>query len=93
MTCINHIVTACPFAFTELSERVQNYGCLPSPQDIVNMRVHHGKTWACHDDPKKPCLGAIQHLKKEGLPHTVIDTELLTEQHPWHLYCNAKGQQ
>lgn len=90
MSCIDHIVTACPFAFSELSEQVQNHGCLPSPQDIITMRVEHGKTWACHSYPTKPCLGALRLLKERGLPHEVIDPELITESHPWHLYCEAK---
>lgn len=77
---------SCPFAFSEESEIVQNYGCLPSPIQIVNMRVKHGKTWACHTEPTKPCLGALKHLKNEGLPHKVVDLNLITEQSDWHLY-------
>ena len=77
--------TSCPFAFTELSERIQNYGCLPEPYDIVEMR-RQGKTWACHDNPKKPCLGALQFLKKKGLEFKVIDPVLITEQDNWSIY-------
>lgn len=78
----------CPFAWTDASDIVQNYGCLPEPKDIVNMRVNHGKTWACHEEPTKPCVGAIRHLKEHGLPHTVEDPVLLTEESDWHLYCS-----
>ena len=78
--------SACPFACTERSEQAQNYGCLPSPFEIVTMRTKHGKTWACHEEPHKPCVGAINHLKKEGLPYNVIDTALLTEQSDWGKY-------
>lgn len=77
----------CPFAWTEASEQAQNYGCLPSQYDIVQMRVEHGKTWACHDEPTIPCIGAIKYLKEKGLPYTVIDPELLTEQTGWPDYC------
>ncbi len=87
MSC-NHCSAdcTCPFAFTEASERVQNYGCLPTPQEIVRMRVVHGKTWACHSDTSKPCIGAIRHLRDEGLPHKVLDPVLLTEQSDWPKY-------
>jgi hypothetical protein len=76
----------CPFACTGESEKIQNYGCLPTPQDIVYMRVQHGKTWACHSEPTKACAGAIAQLKSKGLPYTVIDKQLLTESSQWHLY-------
>jgi hypothetical protein len=77
----------CPFAFTEVSEQVQSYGCLPSPFEIINMRVKHGKTWACHDEPTTPCMGAINYLKEKGLPYKVIDTKLITESVDWSIYC------
>jgi hypothetical protein len=77
----------CPFAWTLASEEAQNYGCLPSQYDIVQMRVEHGKTWACHDEPTTPCIGAINYLKEKCLPYKVIDTDLLTESSMWNLYC------
>lgn len=76
---------ACPFSFTDESEQVQNYGCLPTPYQIVQMR-ERGKTWACHSDIHKPCLGAINYLKEKGLDFTVIDTELITEKDDWSIY-------
>ena len=81
-----HIHGACPFSFTNESDKVQNYGCLPTPYDIRNMRVNHGKTWACHEKPDTPCKGAINWLKEKELPYKVIDKELLTEQSEWNLY-------
>jgi len=84
--CHHKAGTACPFAFTDHSETVQNYGCLPTLHNIRDMRVVHGRTWACHDDQTVPCAGAIAWLHKEGLPHTVVDPVLLTENDPWHLF-------
>lgn len=69
----------CPFSFTEESEMIQNYGCLPTPQDIVRMRVEFGKTWACHAEPSKPCAGGIDFLRKKGYDYKVIDKVLVTE--------------
>lgn len=86
MSCIDKNDSCCPFAFNDMSESVQNYGCLPTPMEIVTMRIAHGKTWACHEMPDQPCLGAIRHLKRAGQPHKIIDQELLTEQSEWHLY-------
>jgi len=77
----------CPFNFfSEKSEYAQNAGCLPTPMDIVNMRVVHGKTWACHSNPDKPCLGAINYLIDKGLPHRVLDNKLVTENDDWSKY-------
>lgn len=76
----NKECSGCPFAFSEESEKIQDYGCLPTHIEIVRMRVDFGKTWACHADPKKPCAGAIAHLKEKGLPYQMIDKTLATEQ-------------
>ncbi|MFW6855315.1 hypothetical protein ACODYM_28910 [Burkholderia gladioli] len=82
----------CPFAFTGASEEVQNLGCLPTPFEIVTMRVEHGKTWACHDEPTKPCVGAIRHLRDRGLPYKVVDPILLTESSDWGIYADSRNQ-
>ena len=80
-------ITSCPFAFTDESEQIQNYGCLPTPVEILNMKVYHGKTWACHSDTSKPCLGAIRRFEEVGLIAKLrSNKDLLTENDKWHLY-------
>lgn len=83
----------CPFAFTNESEQIQNYGCLPTPYDILVMRLVYGKTWACHSDPRKPCLGALLYLKERELEFKVIDPVLLTEKSDWHLFIEPNDKQ
>lgn len=82
-----HTEGGCPFAYTDESEMIQNYGCLPGPYEIVTMRQKHGKTWACHSDNKKPCLGALLYQKEKGLEFKVLAPNLITEQSSWGEYC------
>jgi hypothetical protein len=78
----------CPFDFcSEETEIIQNWGCLPTAHEIIQMRQNHQKTWACHSDITKPCVGAIAHMKQEGLQHRIVDKQLVDERHDWSLYC------
>ncbi|GAA4878959.1 hypothetical protein GCM10023310_68820 [Paenibacillus vulneris] len=53
----------CPFAFTDASEEFQNYGCLPSPWDIIQMKRKSGHNWACHENENKLCQGLKDHVQ------------------------------
>lgn len=72
--------TTCPFAFTDESENIQNYGCLPTPFEIIAMREIRGKTWACHSEPSKPCAGGLEYLREYGLDARILDRNLVTEE-------------
>ena len=74
---------SCPFSNTLESDRAQGYGCLPTQFDIVEMRVNHGRTWACHSDETKPCKGALTHMREKGIECTVINPVLVTENEDW----------
>ena len=85
--CETRFCPGCPFGFgEELSEQAQNYGCLPTPHDIMNMRTVHQRTWACHSDTTKPCRGAMVHMAEEGLPYRVVNPVFLTESDAWENY-------
>ena len=87
MSCAK-MCSGCPFDVgSEETEMIQNWGCLPTPYDIMKMRVEHDKTWACHSDVTKPCAGAIMTLKKLGLPYKVVDQTLVDERVDWSQYC------
>jgi hypothetical protein len=91
MSCKDCSTTGgCPFSFTQESEQIQNYGCLPTPHDIIVMRIDYGKTWACHENQTKPCLGAINFLNEHNLESKIIDSELVTEQSNWSDYIVPK---
>lgn len=53
--------TTCPFAITEASEQVQNYGCLPMPQEIAILTAETGRSWECHSREGRACGGAIEN--------------------------------
>lgn len=62
----NGICKACPLALTDESEKVQNYGCLPSAYEIARMKLDHNKNWHCHEDQDKLCVGYLQWAKEKG---------------------------
>ena len=35
----------CPFSSNEHAEQAQNYGCLPTPFEIIQMTVKSGHNW------------------------------------------------
>ena len=71
----------CPVNYgDEDTEYSQNMGCLPTPYDTAKMRAVEGKTWSCHSDITKPCIGGLYLCKSLGLPTKV--NELINWESP-----------
>lgn len=67
MACIT-----CPYNFfSEESERVQNYGCLPTPYEIIQLKKETGANWCCHytnqETGLKICSGLIEYNERNKL--------------------------
>lgn len=90
VTVLSCSKTFCPFAFTDLNETIQSYGCIPTPHEIRTMRVEHAKTWAYHSNYREPYTDAIRWLKENWYPHKIVDTELLNERSDWSRYTQPR---
>jgi len=87
--------TCCPFAFTDISERVQNYGCLPTPGEFIRIKEETGHNLSCHDDATKVCIGFARHMKEIGKPirgGLTISNELWQTHGPEHAIAVAEGR-
>ena len=75
----------CPFALTEESEYVQNLGCLPTPFDIVQMKIKSGHNWGCHFNEEKICSGFSEYIK-ETKPELDVNSGGLISYKKWYSY-------
>ena len=58
---------ACPFNYhSEMSMYANDMGCLPDSKETLTIFQETGAIWACHDNPKVPCQGLINHYDKKG---------------------------
>jgi len=69
MTCIH-----CPFAMTDESAQAQNYGCLPTPTEIVELKRDHNVNWSCHEDSTKLCGGFATYIANDS-PQLKLDVK------------------
>lgn len=60
---------SCPFAGTELSEQAQNYACLPSPFEIMQIKIETRKNWACHHNEDRICAGFVQECRERRIEY------------------------
>jgi len=57
----------CPWNFYSAgSQMAQNYGCLPSPQEMVRINDEEGYALSCHENKSCICKGLAAQLKKNG---------------------------
>ncbi len=94
MTVCNHASPTCdcPFAETEAAVRIDNSGCLPTRRQIMRLRTELGKTWACHNDITKPCIGAMRALKDAGLPYKFEGGETLVSELEYEEFADALAE-
>jgi hypothetical protein len=73
---------ACPFndAFTEMAAQAQNWGCLPDPGYLIELKRRTDQNWACHDDETRVCAGLCHAAKDHGLK---LDTGGLVRYPTW----------
>jgi hypothetical protein len=59
---------SCPFAWwTEASTNASNWGCLPSPFEIMELKRNQDLNWTCHGDKTVLCVGFVITCKEEKL--------------------------
>ncbi len=59
----------CPFNCNEISEQAQNWGCLPAPYEILNIKRNHGYNWECHAGTGSVCSGFVAACRDENIDY------------------------
>lgn len=55
----------CPFNHTDESDKIQNYGCLPSGGQILNRYKTSDEVWMCHSNEDRICQGLKEEVGAE----------------------------
>ena len=65
---------------SEEGATINDYSCLPCWADAIKWYKETGKVWACHENPKSPCIGFLKLAKQKG-EHVSVNrnTILITE--------------
>lgn len=60
---------ACPFRDGENEEATmaQNYGCLPTAQEMIDRADQRGEAMSCHNNDRRACSGLARHRDVSGL--------------------------
>jgi hypothetical protein len=59
----------CPFNINEISEQAQNWGCLPAPYEIMNIKRDYGFNWECHAGTGVMCGGFVAVCRDEHIDY------------------------
>lgn len=73
------LCNTCPFAFTDEAAQAQNYGCLPTPQDIILMKTNNNTNWVCHNSKHRLCAGFKETCDERGLDYNTGNRMTLRE--------------
>jgi len=76
-----HCCNGCPCTYTDESEQISNYGCLPDWNNLVEKYLNNEGIWKCHSRDV-PCGGLIQVLKMNNIPLDKNNKMLVTEDNP-----------
>lgn len=90
MACIT-----CPFAYTDESEQIQNYGCLPTPHDIIQMKRESGHNWSCHANDQIVCQGLkeeVTQAQEKGWRDDLSDIDMSVGEIISYEVWNSEGQ-
>jgi hypothetical protein len=76
-----NVCNGCPCTYTNESEIISNYGCLPDGIDLVRMYLENKGHWKCHSKDRK-CGGLTHVLKENKIPFNKNNELLITEDNP-----------
>ncbi|MCY8256943.1 hypothetical protein MOB73_02235 [Bacillus spizizenii] len=69
---------SCPFSHSYEAEMAQNYGCLPTLKQIIEMKEKSGHNWACHSDETVLCGGFAKYIKRNRPDLKINEGQLLS---------------
>lgn len=69
---------SCPFSHSDEAEMAQNYGCLPTPKQIIEMKEKSGHNWACHSDATVLCGGFAKYIKRNRPDLNISEGQLIS---------------
>lgn len=75
------VCNGCPCTYTNESEIISNYGCLPDSMNLVEFYLTNKGIWKCHSKDRV-CGGLLHVLKLNNIPLDKNNQLLITEDNP-----------